>query len=163
MIDEYLVRTENGDDLDCSIMRVATSFIIHNKFQNITNNQNIQILLHGHCYQKSLPPRPDQASVGAEATKLLLEKFGYQVDLIPAGCCGMAGAFGYEDNHVDISMQVGEIGLFPAVRAADEGTLISASGVSCRTQIEDGTHRLVFHPIELVYQAIRSNQSADKR
>ncbi len=163
MIDEYLIRTTNCDDLDLNKMRVAISAQYNNNFQTNLNKQKTQVLLHGHCYQKSRSPHPDHAPVGAEATKLLLEKFGYQVDLIPAGCCGMAGAFGYEDNHVDISMQVGEIGLFPAVRAADEGTLISAAGVSCRSQIEDGTHRQVFHPIELVYQAIRSNQSADER
>lgn len=73
---------------------------------------------------------------------------------LDAGCCGMAGSFGFESEHYDVSMQVGEDRLFPAVRAADEQTVIAATGVSYRQQIAHGTERQARHPVELVLEAL---------
>jgi FAD/FMN-containing dehydrogenase/Fe-S oxidoreductase len=118
------------------------------------NSEKTQVLLHGHCYQKAQPPAPDGYPSGVSATLAMLEAVGYDVKLIDAGCCGMAGAFGYETEHYDLSMQVGELGLFPAIRATGAGTIIAAAGVSCQAQIQDGTQREALHPIRLVDQAI---------
>ena len=84
---------------------------------------------------------------------LLLPK-NYRVDIIPSGCCGMAGAFGYEREHYDLSMQIGEQVLFPAVRQTKEDICIVAPGTSCRQQIKDGTGRQAYHPIEILYDAL---------
>jgi len=110
----------------------------------------VNVLLHGHCYQKAQPPAADGYPVGEEATAQLLRELGCQVERVEAGCCGMAGAFGYEAEHYDLSMQIGELALFPAVRAAHETTRVVAPGVSCRTQIVDGSGRQAIHPVILI-------------
>jgi Fe-S oxidoreductase len=88
----------------------------------------------------------------------MLELCGYEVDVVDSGCCGMAGAFGYESEHYNLSMQVGELALFPALRnAIKEGetdSIFAAAGVSCQAQIEDGTGIAPLHPIQLVAQII---------
>jgi FAD/FMN-containing dehydrogenase/Fe-S oxidoreductase len=109
-----------------------------------------RVLIHGHCYQKAQGPAEDGFPVGTAATIEMLERAGYQVEEIPSGCCGMAGAFGYEAEHYSISMQIGEQVLLPAVRAAEPGTIIAASGTSCRAQIADGSGVQAVHPIELL-------------
>ena len=78
----------------------------------------------------------------------------YKVEEIKSGCCGMAGSFGYEKEHYELSMKVGELVLFPAVRESDAKTLIAAPGTSCRNQILDGTGRTAYHPIEILYDAL---------
>jgi Fe-S oxidoreductase len=80
----------------------------------------------------------------------------YSVETIPSGCCGMAGSFGYEREHFALSMQIGELVLFPAVRAAGDDILIAAPGTSCRHQIKDGTGRVALHPVEILHAALRS-------
>jgi FAD/FMN-containing dehydrogenase/Fe-S oxidoreductase len=109
-----------------------------------------RVLLHGHCYQKAQPPSVDGHPVGQAASAALLSHLGWQVDLIDSGCCGMAGAFGYEAEHYELSMQVGELALLPAVREADPKQVIVAPGVSCRTQITSGTDREAEHPLSLI-------------
>lgn len=104
------------------------------------------IALHGHCHQKSL-------SSLSFSTKLLSLPKNYQVEVIPSGCCGMAGSFGYEKEHYEVSQKIGELILFPAVRDADEQTVIAAVGTSCRHQIKDGTNRKSFHPVEILFEA----------
>ncbi len=105
-----------------------------------------RILFHGHCHQK--------AEVGTAASVALLRRIpGVEVVELDAGCCGMAGSFGFEAEHYDVSMAVGEDRLFPAVRAADAGTVVAATGVSCRQQIQHGTTRRAHHPVELVRAA----------
>src|SRR3979411_958872 len=99
-----------------------------------------KIKLHGHCHQKSL------ASLTPTVKMLELPK-NYCVQLIPSGCCGMAGSFGYEKEHFDLSNKIGELVLFPAVRGASADTFIAAPGTSCRHQIKDGTGRIAQHPI----------------
>ncbi|WP_397362696.1 FAD-binding and (Fe-S)-binding domain-containing protein [Olleya sp. R77988] len=105
------------------------------------------IKFHGHCHQKAQSNQIHSFNV------LNLPK-NYKVTLIPSGCCGMAGSFGYEKEHYDISMQVGEQTLFPAVRKAPETTTISANGTSCRHQIKDGTQRIAFHPVTILKEAL---------
>lgn len=105
------------------------------------------IKLHGHCQQKAL------TSVAPSVRVLSLPE-NYLVDIIPSGCCGMAGSFGYEKEHYDISQKIGELVLFPAVRNSAEGTIIAAPGTSCRHQIKDGTGRKALHPVEVLYHAL---------
>jgi len=109
------------------------------------------LLLHGHCHQKAL--------VGTEATERLLTGAGYDVDVVDAGCCGMAGAFGYEAEHVDISKKMAELRLAPAVRDTAPDTLIVAPGFSCRSQIKDVTNRTARHPAEVLWASMDSPQS----
>ena len=78
----------------------------------------------------------------------------YQVQFIPSGCCGMAGAFGYEKEHYAVSQQVGELVLFPAVRNFSPDTLVAAAGTSCRHQIKDGTKKQALHPVEILWEAL---------
>jgi Fe-S oxidoreductase len=118
---------------------------------NITEDQftseEKQILLHGHCQQKAV--------ASTEPTKKMLSlPKNYSVKEIPSGCCGMAGSFGYEKEHYDLSMKIGEMVLFPAVRAAEEKVIISAPGTSCRHQIKDGTGKNAKHPVEVLYEAL---------
>jgi len=112
------------------------------------NEIEAHILLQGHCHHKAL------VDINLTQQFLSLPK-NYSVDLIPSGCCGMAGFFGYEKNHYDLSMEIGELVVFPTVRKADTETYIAATGASCRTQIEDGTDRKSLHPVELLYKALK--------
>jgi Fe-S oxidoreductase len=105
------------------------------------------VKLHGHCHQKAL------ASVECSATILRLPR-NYSVEVIPSGCCGMAGSFGYEREHFDVSMRIGELVLFPAVRDAAADTIIAAPGTSCRHQIADGTGRTALHPVQVLHAAL---------
>jgi len=107
-----------------------------------------RVRMHGHCFQKAL-------SSLVPLKKILMLPKNYTVLNIPSGCCGMAGSFGYEKEHYDISMKVGELVLFPTIRAEEQATLISASGTSCRHQISDGTSRKAFHPVEILYKALK--------
>ena len=112
----------------------------------------MEIFLHGHCHQKAL--------VGVEKTAEVLRRLLHaQVNVIPSGCCGMAGSFGYEKEHYKTSLAIGEMVLFPAVRKAmkQQGTtpvVIAAPGTSCRQQIKDGTGFTAIHPIEILYRNI---------
>ena len=111
------------------------------------NNPPRHAAVHSHCHQK--------AAGAAEATLRLLGRVpGLEVTAIESGCCGMAGAFGYHAEHFDISMQMGELDLLPAVREQDGDTLIVAPGTSCRAQILDGTGRVALHPAEVLHRAL---------
>ena len=77
----------------------------------------------------------------------------HKVSVIPSGCCGMAGSFGYEKEHYDLSMKIGELVLFPAIRKTETSTKIIAAGTSCRHQIKEGTNREAWHPVELLFEA----------
>jgi FAD/FMN-containing dehydrogenase/Fe-S oxidoreductase len=105
------------------------------------------VLLHGHCQQKAL------SSVVASAKVLGLPK-NYTVTTIASGCCGMAGSFGYEKEHYNISMQIGELVLFPAIRKSATDVIVAAPGTSCRHQIHDGVGRKAFHPVEVLFDAL---------
>lgn len=111
------------------------------------HNDARKIVLHGHCQQKAI------SSVEPSA-KILSIPNNYSVEIIPSGCCGMAGSFGFEKEHYDISMQIGELVLFPAVRRQQSSTIIAAPGTSCRHQIKDGTGKIALHPVEVLFDAL---------
>ena len=103
--------------------------------------------MHGHCQQKAV------SSLVPGKKALSLPK-NYTVHLIPSGCCGMAGSFGYEKEHYDLSMQIGELVLLPAVRQQPADVIIAAAGTSCRHQIHDGANRKAKHPAEILFDAL---------
>jgi Fe-S oxidoreductase len=111
-----------------------------------------RIVFHGHCHQKAL--------AGTAATVALLRSIpGAEVVEVDAGCCGMAGSFGFEAEHYKLSMSIGELRLFPAVRAEAPETIIAATGVSCRQQIVHGTGRPARHPLEIFREALLAPSS----
>ncbi len=117
--------------------------------RNLFTREEKTILIHGHCFQKALS--------SLQSIRTCLEiPVNYKTKLIPSGCCGMAGSFGYEKEHYDIAQKLGELVLFPAVRSADQKDLIAAPGTSCRHQILDGTGRKALHPAAILYDAIIS-------
>jgi len=106
-----------------------------------------RIRFHAHCYQKALSD--------TSLTKKVLEiPVNYSAEEISSGCCGMAGAFGYEKEHYDVSMKIGELVLFPDVRKHKDDVLLAAAGTSCRHQIKDGTDVDAFHPAYILYKAL---------
>ena len=110
--------------------------------------QSQTVVVHGHCHQKAL----SGANFTAQALSL---PANFMVSLLETGCCGMAGSFGYETEHYALSMQVGELRLFPQVRQAPDNALIAAPGTSCRHQILDGTGKKALHPASILYQALK--------
>ncbi|WP_051293168.1 FAD-binding and (Fe-S)-binding domain-containing protein [Olivibacter sitiensis] len=135
LIEEFLWREMELDHID----------------QSMFSQDEKHIKLHGHCYQKAFH------TVGA-TEKILSFPKNYKVETIPSGCCGMAGSFGYEEEHYEISMKVAELVLLPAVRATSDDTLIAAPGTSCRHQIKDGAHRKALHPVEILWDALAIRQ-----
>jgi FAD/FMN-containing dehydrogenase/Fe-S oxidoreductase len=115
---------------------------------SLFTSEKRNLKLHGHCQQKAI------AST-APTMRILSIPENYTVVEIPSGCCGMAGSFGYEKEHYELSMKVGELVLFPSVREADAETIVVAAGTSCRHQIKDGTSRKALHPVEVLYQALK--------
>ncbi|MBI4525793.1 MAG: FAD-binding protein [Deltaproteobacteria bacterium] len=103
-------------------------------------------LLHGHCHQKAL--------VGTAPTVSVLRLAGYDVQEVDSGCCGMAGSFGFEKEHYDLSVAIANRRLIPAVKAAEPKTEIVASGISCRQQIEHLSGRKAKHPAELLWESV---------
>ena len=131
-VEEYLARAYEEGRVDRSLF----------------TTDRLRLKLHGHCQQKSI------ASTDP-VHKILSIPENYTVEEIPSGCCGMAGSFGYEKEHYDLSMKVGELVLFPAVRAAGAEQVIVAPGTSCRHQIRDGTGVTAYHPVEILFRAIK--------
>jgi len=132
MIDEFIAREVDGG-------RIGPDAFI---------DEPRLIRLHAHCFQKAL------ASV-VPTVRMLELPANYEVRLIPSGCCGMAGAFGYEREHYEVSMKVAELVLLPAVREQPADVLIAAPGTSCRHQIKDGAGRRALHPVEILREALR--------
>ena len=116
------------------------------KKEQFTQEQK-SILLHGHCQQKAVGNL-------ADSVKVLSFPSNYKVETIPSGCCGMAGSFGYEKEHYEVSMNIGELVLFPKVRANKDTCTIAAPGTSCRHQIKDGTGAHALHTVEVMYEAL---------
>ena len=112
-----------------------------------------QIQVHGHCHQKAL-------SSMTYTLKILSLPENYDVQLIPSGCCGMAGSFGYEKEHYDVSMKIGELVLFPTIRQQTSDVIIAATGTSCRHQIKDGTGVKAKHPVEILWAALETHTTA---
>ena len=111
------------------------------------SNRSKKVLFHGHCHQKSL------VGTAPSLTALRLPP-GYEVELINAGCCGMAGSFGFEKEHYDVSMTIGEQTLFPAIRDKGAEWEVAVMGVSCRQQVEQGTGRPARHLVEVLRDAV---------
>jgi len=107
-------------------------------------------LLHGHCHQKAL--------VGTAPTVSILKAAGFQVSEVDSGCCGMAGSFGFEKEHYDLSVKIGSRRLGPAVKAAAPDVELIASGISCRQQIEHLTGKKAKHPAEVLWESLQSNE-----
>ena len=105
------------------------------------------VYYHGHCHQKVL-------SSNSYAETILKLPLNYKIQTIDAGCCGMAGSFGYEQEHYELSQQMGEDRLFPSLRAAEKNAIVAASGTSCRHQIKEGVDKTALHPIEVLYNAL---------
>jgi Fe-S oxidoreductase len=111
-------------------------------------SQRKEIKLHGHCQQKAL-------SSIQHTLKILSFPENFVATAIPSGCCGMAGSFGYEKEHYQISIKIAELVLFPAIRNQSEDVIIAASGTSCRHQIKDGLSRIAKHPVEILYESMK--------
>ncbi|GAA3605922.1 FAD-linked oxidase C-terminal domain-containing protein [Flavivirga amylovorans] len=126
---------------------IQQEIVLGNIIPEQFTNEEKTIKFHGHCHQKAMSNQLSSFAV------LNLPK-NYKVTIIPSGCCGMAGSFGYEKEHYEVSMQIGGQTLFPAVRKAPKEVLISANGTSCRHQIKDGTQREVKHPITILKEAL---------
>lgn len=130
---------------------IALEFEKGNIKKDAFSKEKKDLLLHGHCQQKAI------ADTKSTKTMLCIPE-NYKISEIPSGCCGMAGSFGYEKEHYDLSMKVGELVLLPAVRSAPKDTIIVAPGTSCRHQIKDGSGRTVYHPVQVLRQALINSQ-----
>jgi Fe-S oxidoreductase len=119
----------------------------HIKTEQFSEEKEL-IKVHGHCHQKSL-------SSMTPTKKILSLPKNFEVHMIPSGCCGMAGSFGYEKEHYELSMQIGELVLFPTVRKQPKEVIIAASGTSCRHQIKDGTGRKALHVVEILWENLK--------
>lgn len=151
--DEYLHllpdgRAEGVANLAITFEEYVDGLATHTDLRPRFTSDAARVLLHGHCHQKAL--------VGTgPARRILALPPGYTVAEVDSGCCGMAGSFGYEAEHYDISMQMGERRLLPAVRAAAPETIVAAAGLSCREQIAHGSGRVALHPAQILRDALR--------
>ena len=151
LIDEFLLRANVGNNL-----RVA------NKLEtNILLVNNQRILFHPHCHQRAEALADDGLPSGTSATVAMLQSFGFEVDVVDTGCCGMAGTFGYDEEHYELSMQVGELKLFPALRQSSivNQTVVS-SGSACRLQIQQGARVSAKHPLEMIAALIKLKENS---
>ncbi len=157
--DEYL-RLVTDDNLKRNAQKIARNTYVFEEFikreleaGNISSNDFTDakktITLHVHCHQKALSDPEISAFV------LSIPK-NFRVDLLDSGCCGMAGSFGYEKEHYELSMKVGELKLFPKLRQVGPDVSISASGTSCRHQIGDGVHMKSEHPASILAEALHA-------
>ena len=136
LFDEFLAR-----EIDCG-----------NIDKELFTDEKQNILLHGHCQQKAL--------IGTEfMEKMLTLPRNYTVEVIPSGCCGMAGSYGYEQKHYEMSKKIAHSVLIPAIENADKDTIISAPGTSCREQISHFSSREALHPIEVLYNALNKEKN----
>lgn len=184
LFDEFLVRSAEFTNL-----RVAN---IERLSSAETDSSNSKVYFHPHCHQRAQGPAPDGLPNGTNATLELLRSCGNDVQLMDTGCCGMAGTFGYEAEHYDLSMEIGELKLFPMVRELTSSVPLHkstspksaekkiqkaqyqirfgggwegvvSSGAACRMQIRQGTGAQAVHPIVLVAQRIREWKTDDKQ
>lgn len=156
--DEY-INFSIGTPLENSSQKLAENSLLIDEFLDslfeegkidaslFTDDEKV-IKLHGHCHQKSI------ASIVPMKRMLSFPK-NFKVETIPSGCCGMAGSFGFEKEHYEVSMKIGELVLFPTVRKQAAEVIIAAPGTSCRHQIKDGTGRIAKHPVEILWEAVR--------
>lgn len=132
MVDEFITREYKAGRID----------------RNMFTDEKANILLHAHCQQKAI-------ATSSSTIEMLSLPVNYSVKEIPSGCCGMAGSFGYEKEHYDLSNKIGELVLFPEVRKSEPGTIVSAPGTSCRHHIKDGTGKTALHPAVVLWNALK--------
>jgi Fe-S oxidoreductase len=170
LLDEFLLRSEAFDNL-----RVANT----GQLEPSREHSSIEsVQFHPHCHQRAEGPSPDGLPNGTAATAELLRACGYDVDVMDTGCCGMAGTFGYEAEHYELSMKVGELKLFPGLRElkkehpamtnrqskiVNRKSVVLSSGAACRMQITHGTGVEAIHPLMLVAGRIKEWTSYDKQ
>jgi Fe-S oxidoreductase len=162
VINEFLLRSRTDN------LRIARTV----QLSILKNSSAKKVSFHPHCHQRAEGPSADGLPNGTNATAELLRSCGFHVELMDTGCCGMAGTFGYEAEHYELSMKVGELKVFPKVRelrAANSEAVnrqssignrqseILSSGAACRLQIRQGTGMLATHPIMLVANFIQGN------
>ena len=146
-----------GDELREKALKIAENCYLIDEFiyrefkagrisRGSFTSKGLEILLHAHCHQKALSS--SSSSIG-----MLSIPENYTVREIPSGCCGMAGSFGYEKEHYELSQKVGELILFPEIRNSGMDVAIAAPGTSCRHHIQDGTGRKAKHPVEILLEA----------
>jgi FAD/FMN-containing dehydrogenase/Fe-S oxidoreductase len=148
----------NGDLKEKSKKIAENSFLIDefiaNEFKagrikrESFKKNSLEILLHAHCQQKAV-------SSSACSIEMLSIPENYNVSEIPSGCCGMAGSFGYEKEHYELSNKIGNLVLFPEIRNSGTEVEIAAPGTSCRHHIKDGTGRIARHPVEILFEALK--------
>ena len=158
LLDEFLVRSTEFKNL-----RVANMERLHS-FGNAISERKVHF--HPHCHQRAQGLAPDGLPNGTNATLELLRSCGYDVELMDTGCCGMAGTFGYEAEHYELSMKVGELKVFPQIRelgTRDKELKLVSSGAACRLQIRQGTGVGAVHPIVLVANQLQEWKSHGKR
>ena len=155
--DEYIDLLENTDkrlarkvaEYTFTVDEFLANELKKEKFDSSFFTEKEQVIkLHGHCHQKAL-------SSLVPMKKILSLPKNYNVQLIPSGCCGMAGSFGYEKEHYNLSMEIGNLVLFPTVKKQAENVIIAAPGTSCRHQIKDGTAREALHPVQILWEALK--------
>ncbi|MCE5347465.1 MAG: FAD-binding protein [Bacteroidales bacterium] len=148
-----------GDDLRDNAEKIARNAFMVDEFivseyragridRGLFTDEKADILLHAHCQQKAI-------ASSSSTIEMLSIPPNYSVTEIPSGCCGMAGSFGYEKEHFDLSNKIGELVLFPEIRKSGNDTIIAAPGTSCRHQIKDGTGRIALHPAVVLYNALK--------
>jgi len=152
--DEYQRLLPGSED---AALLASQSYLIEEFFANevavghltpeLFTSESKTVKIHGHCHQKAL-------SNQKVTFDMLNLPANYKVSIIASGCCGMAGSFGYEQEHYEVSMKVGGLKLFPSVLKSDQETLIAANGTSCRHQIWDGTKRQALHPVTILRNAL---------
>ncbi len=142
MVEEFLIRILELDSLLPNLPREQAPAL-----QKIT--------FHPHCHQRAEGLAEDGLPTGTNATKAMLQRFGFDVDVIDAGCCGMAGTFGYDAEHYELSMQIGELGVLPKVREAEH---VVSTGSACRLQIRQGAGKEAEHPLVLISKLINSKE-----
>ncbi len=154
VIDDYAALLPHDERVKVVAARcfLFEQFLVHlaekGELNLVFDQRPRQFLLHGHCHQKAL-------LTTAASHKMLALIPNATITEVDSGCCGMAGSFGYEAEHYDVSLKVGESRLLPAVRAVDPTTIVVAAGVSCREQIHHGASRTAQHPAEVMRQALK--------
>ncbi len=144
LIDEFILRVANAGKLD--------SFLP-------SDINPAHLTFQPHCHQRAEAMAEDGLPSGTSATVEMLKMFGFDVDVIDAGCCGMAGTFGFDAEHYELSMQVGELGVLPKIRNSTLGTMnVVSTGAACRMQIKHGTGVDAVHPLVLVRERLISNK-----
>jgi len=141
MVEEFILRVVNNE-----------AGLDPNGILSEIDMQDHKITFHPHCHQRAEGLAEDGLPTGTNATKALLQRFGFDVDVIDAGCCGMAGTFGYDAEHYELSMQIGELGVLPKVREAEH---VVSTGSACRLQIKQGAGIKAEHPLVLMAKRLK--------